>query len=286
MNENEIKSIGVIGAGVMGQGVAHAFAACGYQVYLIDTNEQILNKAKNKILENARLYAFLNPEMREIDLNALVEKIIFTQDYSTLAEVNFIVENVTENFSIKEKVYFQINNFLNKKVFVAANTSAISITRLASLLSLPQNVIGIHFMNPVPMKRMVEIIRAVHTSEETLKVTTGLMEAIGKDFVIVKDWPGFVSNRVLMLTINEAIFLVQEGIASVPEIDRLFKGCFEHKMGPLETADMIGLDTILYSINVLYESFQDPKYRPCVLLKQMVDAGFYGRKSGKGFYEY
>ena len=168
----------------------------------------------------------------------------------------------------------------------AVNTSAISITSIAAFTERQQQVIGIHFMNPVPLKRVVEVIKAYHTSDETLEITKQLLTKIGKESVVVNDWPGFVSNRVLMLTVNEAAYLVQDGVASAKDVDKIFKGCFEHKMGPLETADMIGLDTILYSVEVLYESFNDSKYRPCPLLKKMVNAGLLGRKSGQGFYNY
>jgi 3-hydroxybutyryl-CoA dehydrogenase len=168
----------------------------------------------------------------------------------------------------------------------AVNTSAISITRIASVTSRAPQVIGMHFMNPVPLKPMVEVIRGYHTSEQTIDTAKALVAAMDKECIVVNDSPGFVTNRVMMLTINEAIFMVQEQVSSVVEIDRLFKQCFGHKMGPLETADLIGLDTILLSIEVLYESFNDSKYRPCPLLKQMVDAGLYGRKSGRGFYTY
>ena len=168
----------------------------------------------------------------------------------------------------------------------AANTSAIPITRIASLTRRPARVIGMHFMNPVPLKPVVEVIRGYYTADETVALAQGLLAGMGKEGVVVNDSPGFVSNRVLMLTINEAIFLLHEGVAAAEDVDKIFKGCFGHKMGPLETADLIGLDTILLSIEVLYESFNDSKYRPCPLLKKMVDAGLYGQKSGQGFYTY
>jgi 3-hydroxybutyryl-CoA dehydrogenase len=171
-------------------------------------------------------------------------------------------------------------------VIFAANTSAISITRIASVTDRPDRVVGTHFMNPVPLMPVVEVIRGYHTSEATLETTRALLAAMGKQAIVVKDWPGFVSNRVLMLTLNEAIWLVQDGVARAEDVDAIFRGCFGHKMGPLATADLIGLDTILDSLEVLYDSYKDPKFRPCPLLAQMVAAGIRGRKSGAGFFTY
>jgi len=179
-----------------------------------------------------------------------------------------------------------LDNVCPDHCIFAANTSAIPITRIGSATSRPEKVIGMHLMNPVPMKKMVELIPGHHTSQETIDEAKKFLAGMDKECIIVKDSPGFVSNRVLMLTINEAIFLVHEQVADAKDVDNIFKSCFGHKMGPLETADLIGLDTILYSIEMLYESFSDSKYRPCPLLKKMVDAGLHGRKSGKGFYNY
>jgi 3-hydroxybutyryl-CoA dehydrogenase len=203
-----------------------------------------------------------------------------------LDSADFVVENVTEKWDIKKEVYAQLDAICPERTVFAANTSAIPITRIASATKRAKNVIGMHFMNPVPMKSMVEVIRGYHTSDATIEIAKSFLAQMGKECIIVNDSPGFVSNRVLMLTINEAIFLLQERVASASDVDKIFKTCFGHKMGPLETADLIGLDTILLSIEVLYESFQDSKYRPCPLLKQMVEAGLYGQKSKQGFYVY
>ena len=209
-----------------------------------------------------------------------------TTDYSRLSDVDFVVENITEKWELKKEIYPKLDEICAPGVVFAANTSAISITRLAALTNRPEQVLGMHFMNPVPMKPTVEVIRGWHTSDQTLDTALKLLADMGKEGIVVADAPGFVSNRVLMLTVNEAVHLVAERVATAEEIDRIFKSCFGHKMGPLETADLIGLDTILYSVEVLYESFNDGKYRPCPLLKQMVDAGLHGRKSGQGFYTY
>jgi 3-hydroxybutyryl-CoA dehydrogenase len=187
---------------------------------------------------------------------------------------------------MKRQVYPRLDRICPPHVVFAANTSAISITRLASLTSRPERIVGMHFMNPVPLKDTVEVIRGHHTSEETLETARRLLATMGKKAVVVNDFPGFVSNRVLMLTVNEAVYLVQDGVAAPQDVDEIFRSCFGHPMGPLQTADLIGLDTILYSIQVLYDSFGDSKYRPCPLLRKMVDAGLHGRKSGEGFYRY
>jgi 3-hydroxybutyryl-CoA dehydrogenase len=213
-------------------------------------------------------------------------RIRFTTDLEELHGVDFVVENVPEKWEIKSKIYPRIDAICPERAVFAVNTSCFSITRVGALTKRPDRVIGMHFMNPVPMKPMVEAIRGYHTSEETIATARQFLAQLGKDCILVNDMPGFVSNRVLMLTINEAVFVVHDGVASPEQVDQLFKTCFGHKMGPLETADLIGLDTILYSIEVLHESYNDSKYRPCPLLKKMVDAGLHGRKNGKGFYDY
>jgi 3-hydroxybutyryl-CoA dehydrogenase len=283
MNE---QVVGVIGAGVMGVGVAQNLAQTHHQVILIDLTEEILERARREIAMNIRFHGLFAKDGKEESVGELLERIEFSTDQERLREAVFVIENIPEKWDLKQRAYQQLDAICPENCVFAANTSSIPITRLASVTRRPSMVIGLHFMNPVPMKQTVEMIRGYHTSAETIENTKALLTRMGKTCIIVNDSPGFVSNRVLMLTINEAIFLLQEQVASAEEVDHIFRACFGHKMGPLETADLIGLDTILFSIEALYESFNDGKYRPCPLLKKMVDAGLYGRKSGKGFYTY
>jgi len=288
----KIEKVGVIGAGVIGIGVAQNLAQTRHQVVLIDLSEEILARARRELHHQLRFQRLFKKEgaknegTPEDGAREVLERIRFSNDYRALEDVDFVVENVTEKWEIKQRVYAQLEEVCPERCVMAANTSAIPITRIASATRRAPKVLGIHFMNPVPLKPMVEVIRGHHTSEETIEIARGLLSQMGKTGVVVNDSPGFVSNRVLMLTINEAIFLLQEQVSTAEDVDSIFKHCFGHKMGPLETADLIGLDTILYSIEVLYEAFNDSKYRPCPLLKKMVDAGLYGRKSGAGFYSY
>ena len=277
-----MKRVGVVGAGVMGTGLAQNLGQCGFEVVLTDLSEDILARAAERIRANVRMGKLLGNGGPGFD----PELIAYSTDYQRLAEVDFLIENITEKWDLKKEIYPRLDAICRPGVVFAANTSAISITRLAGLTGRPAEVLGMHFMNPVPMKPTVEVIKGWHTSEQTLDTAKELLAGMGKEGIVVADAPGFVSNRVLMLTVNEAMYLVQENVASAEDVDRIFKSCFGHKMGPLETADLIGLDTILYSVEVLYESFNDSKYRPCPLLKQMVDAGLHGRKSGQGFYTY
>jgi len=281
-----IQTLGVIGAGVMGRGVAQNLAQSGLQVCLIDISDEILLAARQSIRQNLRLQRMLSQQKHGESIEAILGKIMFTTDYSVLEEVDAVIENTVEKVHVKQAVYKQLDVICPPHVFFAVNTSAMSITRVASWTERADRVIGTHFMNPVPMKNVVEVIRGYHTSQETITHTEALLTHMGKSWVMVNDMPGFVSNRVLMLTINEAIYLLQDQVATAEDIDTIFRSCFGHKMGPLETADLIGLDTILYSIEVLYESYNDSKYRPCPLLKRMVNAGLYGHKSGQGFYSY
>jgi 3-hydroxybutyryl-CoA dehydrogenase len=279
-------SIGVVGAGVMGAGVAQNLAQTGHRVVLVDLSAEILARARAEISNNLRFAAMFDPALREVSHAAILDRVELTTDHAQLRDVDFVVENSTESWAIKQAIYPELDRICRPDCVLAANTSALSITKLASATQRPDRVIGMHFMNPVPQKPVVEVIRGWHTSAATVQAATDVLQQMGKRAIVVKDRPGFVSNRVLMLTINEAIFVVQDDVASPADVDEIFVKCFAHKMGPLATADLIGLDTILRSIEVLYESYNDSKYRPCPLLKQMVDAGLHGRKSGRGFFDY
>ena len=282
----KLEVVGVIGAGVMGAGVAQALAQTGHRVILTDVSEELLARARREVANSLRFQGLFQKGAARADSAEALARIEFTTDLRPLAAADFVVENVTEKWEVKRQVYAELDPVCPEHCVFAANTSAIPITRIAAVTRRAPRVLGIHFMNPVPLKPTVEVIRGYHTSDETIATALALLGQMGKTGIVVKDSPGFVTNRVLMPTINEAVFLVHEGVAPAADIDTIFKSCFGHKMGPLETADLIGLDTILLSLEVLYESFNDSKYRPCPLLKQMVDAGLHGRKTGAGFYQY
>ena len=279
----EIKKIGVIGAGVMGQGVSFQFAKFNYEIVLVDISEEVLEKAKKEIRNISRLDMMIHKNQASA---GVLDRIKFTTDLSEVHDADFIIENTTENVDIKLDVYKQLKAIVKDDAVVAVNTSAVSITKIGSHLKNPSRVLGIHFMNPVHLKPTVEVIKGFHTNELSLNTALDLLQSAKMTGVVVNDYPGFISNRVLMLTINEAVFALQDRVAEVADIDKIFKECFGHKMGPLETADLIGLDTILYTLDVLYDSYNDSKFRPAPLLRKMVDANLYGRKSGEGFYKY
>ena len=308
--ETPLDKIGVIGAGVMGAGVAQDLAQHGLTVILVDLGEPQLERARREIRANLRMQSLFRqdpaaasgsvpapgaaaapnpapaPAKAPSTSSAVLARITFTTDYEQLSAADFVIENVVEKWPVKERVYKLLDSICPPACVFAANTSALSITRIGGATRRPDRVIGMHFMNPVPLKPTVEVIPGFHTSQETVATALALLSSLGKEGIVVRDMPGFVTNRVLMLTINEAIFLVQDQVATHEDVDRIFKTCFGHKMGPLETGDLIGLDTILFSLEVLYESYNDDKYRPCPLLRKMVDAGLHGRKSGRGFYDY
>lgn len=278
-------TVGVIGAGVMGRGLAHDLAQHGHDVLLIDVADHTLADAMRAIQQSLRAQILQQGCAKE-GTDVIMARIQTSTDFGVLGAAEFVIENVTEKWDVKKSIYPVMDEICPENTVFAANTSAIPITRFGSLTKRPEKVLGMHFMNPVPMKKTVEMIRGFHTSQDTIDVARCLLEGLGKKAVIVSDSPGFVSNRVLMLTVNEAAFLVHDHVASPEEVDMIFRECFGHPMGPLATADLIGLDTILYSIEVLYESFSDDKYRPCPLLRKMVDAGLHGCKNGRGFFSY
>ncbi|EMS72696.1 3-hydroxyacyl-CoA dehydrogenase family protein [Ruminiclostridium cellobioparum] len=281
-----MKLIGIVGAGVMGVGVAHCYALAGYRVVLVDITEEILEHAKEAIYNNVRFQAFFNKDLAVADPNEVLARICFTTDYALLKDTDYIIENVPEKWEIKKEVYLKLDKICPEHCIFAVNTSCISITKIASLTKRPMKVIGSHYMNPVPLKPVVEVIRGYHTSDETIEETKALLATLDKEAIVVNDLPGFVSNRISHLMMNEAAYVVQDQVASSKDVDEIFKKCFGHKIGPLETADLIGLDTVVNSLDTLYESYQDPKFRCCPLLRKMTEAGLYGKKSGQGFYSY
>lgn len=284
--ERAVKTIGVVGAGVMGTGVAQVAAQSGHRVVLLDVSDAVLADARAKITQAIRFQRMFDKSAPAVDAVKVLEAITFTTAYDAFAEADFVVENATERWAVKEPIYKSLDAACPEHTVFAANTSCIPITRIGGATNRADRVLGIHFMNPVPLKPTAEMIRGHHTTDRSIAIAKGVLKAMGKDCVVVNDAPGFVSNRVLMLTVNEAIFTVHDGVAEAADVDRIFKECFGHKMGPLETGDLIGLDTILQSLEVLYEEFCDSKYRPCPLLRKMVNAGLLGRKSGQGFYRY
>lgn len=277
--------VGVVGAGVMGTGVAQSLAEAGHRVVLVDVSTDALERVEPEVRKGLSMSALLGRKPpRPVD--EIVASIETTTDYEGLRDAGYVVENTTEKVEVKAEVYPRLDAVCAPEVIFAVNTSAIRIAQLAGLTRRPERVVGMHLMNPVPLKPTVEVIRSVHTSDETIAETLALLRTMGKEGIVVNDSPGFVSNRVLMLTVNEAIAVLGDGVAAAEDIDRIFKTCFGHKMGPLETADLIGLDTILNSLVVLRDSFGDAKYEPHPLLVKKVDAGDFGRKTGRGFYEY
>ncbi len=282
----QFSNIGIIGAGTMGIGMCIDLAFNGMNSVLVDISDDTLESAKAEITKIVRFAPLLDKTLPKTDVDSVLSKIKFTTNIEDVAECEFIVENVTENWEIKETVYKQLSKICNAEACFAVNTSCISITKVGSVTERPDKVIGIHFMNPVYLKKSVEVIKGFHTSEETINTTQCFLKQLNKEAIIVNDLPGFVSNRISHLFMNEAAFVVQDGVAKPSQVDEIFKKCFNHKMGPLETADLIGLDTVVNSLDILYESYQDPKFRCCPLLRKMVDAKLLGKKSGKGFYTY
>lgn len=278
--------IAVVGAGVMGSDVALDFAGHDYKVILSDLTNEILENARGNIKRSYSFVKMMKKGPFSSSLDEILSGITFTTGYDQFGQADFVIENITENFEAKKKLYAELGKVCREDAVFGVNTSCIPITQIGELMPKPQNVIGTHLMNPVPLKPFVEIIKGKHTSDETVDKTKALFKSLNKTCIIVNDCAGFVSNRILMVTINEAIRLIQDGIAEPKDVDMICKLGFSHKMGPLATADLIGLDTILDSLTVLYENYKDPKYDPCSLLRKMVDDGMLGQKSGKGFFEY
>jgi 3-hydroxybutyryl-CoA dehydrogenase len=280
-----IKTVGVLGAGQMGNGIAHVFAQYGYDVILYDIAELQLEKAITTIRQNLERQA-KKGVIPESLVGETVGRIMTTKNMTDLANVDFAVEAVTEHEPLKLDIFRKLDDIVQPSATLASNTSSIPITKIASVTKRPDKVIGMHFMNPVPVMKLVEIIRGHATSDATFRLTAELVAKLEKEIAVSQDYPGFIVNRVLIPMINEAVFALYEGIASAEDIDKGMKLGTNQPMGPLTLADFIGLDTVLAIANVLYDGFKDPKYRPCPLLVKMVNAGYLGRKSGRGFYTY
>lgn len=280
----DIKKIGIIGSGTMGTGIAQVAATSGFSVFLNDIEEEHLERSL-KIMDKSLTRLVEKGKITE-DKDSILERIRITTCLADLRESDFVVEAVFEDLGVKTKVLKALDEVLAPEVILTSNTSSISITQLAALTKRPENFMGMHFMNPVPLMTLVELIKGIATTQETYDVVKELAEALGKAPVEANDYPGFIANRILIPMINEAVYALMEGVGTAEAIDQVMKLGMNHPMGPLTLADLIGLDVCLDVMNVLYEGFKDSKYRPCPLLQKMVNAGYLGRKSGRGFYDY
>ena len=285
MSIDSIKTVAVLGAGTMGNGIAHVFARCGYRVILRDVEQRFLDRALETIGKNLDR-EIKKGKLAEAEKPAVLARLKPVIDMAAITSADFVVEAVPEKLDIKRAVLTEADRVLRSAVIIASNTSSISMTTLAALTKRPDRFVGIHFMNPVPVMALIEVIRALQTSDATFSTTMELAKKLGKTPVAVNDSPGFVSNRVLIPLINEAAYCVMEGIATPEAVDTVMKLGMNHPMGPLELADFVGLDVCLDVLQVLQEGLGDPKYRACPLLKKYVAAGWLGRKSGRGFYTY
>jgi len=280
-----IRSVGVIGAGQMGNGIAHVVALAGYEVVLNDLKKEVIEKARATIERNmARQVS--RGIITDAEMQAALKRIRTAQDLEPVAEADLVIEAATEDEAVKRKIFVELCPRLKKSAILATNTSSISITRLASVTDRPERFIGIHFMNPVPMMQLVELIRGIATEDETFAAAKAFIESLGKTIAVSEDFPAFIVNRILLPMINEAVYTLYEGVGTVEAIDKAMRLGANHPMGPLELADFIGLDTCLSVMQVLYEGLADSKYRPCPLLVKYVEAGWLGRKTQRGFYDY
>ena len=281
----DVKQIMVVGAGQMGAGIAQVCAQAGYKVILHDRSEQALEKGMEGI-QNRLTRAVEKERMTEQDKQTAIECLQQAKSIESVREADVVIEAAIENITVKKEIFTELDKIAPAHTIFATNTSSLPITEIAAATTRPEKVIGMHFMNPVPIMKLVEVIRGLQTADETYQVVADITKQLNKTSVEVQDFPGFVANRVLMPLINEAIYTVYEGIATPEDVDTVMKLGMNHPMGPLTLADFIGLDTCLYIMEVLHEGFGDSKYRPCPLLRQYVQAGWYGKKAGRGFYTY
>jgi 3-hydroxybutyryl-CoA dehydrogenase len=280
-----IKSVGIIGAGQMGNGIAHVVAIAGYDVALNDLKKDAVDKARATIERNMSRQVSRGL-ITDADMQAALKRISFAPDFEALGQKDLVIEAATEDEAVKRKIFTDLCPKLKPSAILASNTSSISITRLASVTDRPERFIGMHFMNPVPMMQLVELIRGIATEDETFSAARSFVESLGKVTAVSEDFPAFIVNRILLPMINEAIYTLYEGVGTVESIDKAMRLGANHPMGPLELADFIGLDTCLSVMQVLYEGLADSKYRPCPLLVKYVEAGWLGRKTQRGFYDY
>lgn len=281
----EIRNVGVVGGGTMGNGIVHVCAFAGLNVTLAEVNKDLLGKALKTIDKNLQRGVDKEKFSADVKEEAL-KRISTTENLSDLKDCDIVIEAVTEKYDVKASIFSELSDTVSEKSILASNTSTISITKLAANVKSPERFIGMHFMNPVPVMKLVEIIKGIATSGETYQTVKEMAEALGKVPCEANDYPGFISNRILMPMINEAVYCLMEGVGSPEAIDTVMKLGMNHPMGPLTLADLIGLDTCLFIMEVLHEGLGDSKYRPCPLLRKYVDAGYLGRKSGQGFYKY
>lgn len=280
-----VQKVMVVGAGQMGAGIAQVCAQAGFAVWMYDVKKEALDNGK-ALITKLLSRSVEKERMTEAEKSAVLDRLTMTTAIEDANQADVVIEAVVENIDVKKSVFQQLEQVARKETILATNTSSLPLTEIAAVTSRPEKVIGMHFMNPVPVMKLVEVIRAIQTTDATYQTVADMTKLLNKTSVESNDFPGFIANRILMPMINEAVFTVHEGVASVEDVDTVMKLGMNHPMGPLTLADFIGLDTCLYIMEVLYEGFGDSKYRPCPLLKQYVQAGWYGKKSGRGFYTY
>jgi 3-hydroxybutyryl-CoA dehydrogenase len=280
-----IKSVGIIGAGQMGNGIAHVVSLAGYDVAMYDLKKEAVEKARSTIERNM-MRQVSRGIITDAQMTQALKRIGYASDIASLGEADLVIEAATEDETVKRKIFTDLCPKLKKDAMVASNTSSISITRLASVTDRPERFIGMHFMNPVPMMQLVELIRGIATEDDTFATARNFIQSLGKNIAVSEDFPAFIVNRILLPMINEAVYTLYEGVGTVESIDKAMRLGANHPMGPLELADFIGLDTCLSVMQVLYEGLADSKYRPCPLLVKYVEAGWLGRKTQRGFYDY